>query len=209
MGIPPASKPSTYVPPRNGVGPTLLNSSAQPEAGQYDDLNRSPATTIELRFSPVQTGTDQTTVGHHGYIVVTDNISGKQWKSEAGPTGQRVRGLLPSGFLEAHTREKGDTVKDPTQAATFTTDVPAEEVAARLTKFSDAFSQRKVPYRLPDYLLPGVPESYLRDPPPSTTTSNYYAGAAWEHLTGSLPRLPSGVFAPGWGEHKFDTDSPP
>src|SRR5581483_11111622 len=57
---------------------SIFGDSAQPAAGQYDDLNRSPATTVELRFRHVRfpgydTGYD------HAFIVATDNATGRQY----------------------------------------------------------------------------------------------------------------------------------
>lgn len=37
-----------------------------------------------------------------------------------------------------------------------------------------------------------------------TRNSNYYGGLAWQHLTGSVPKLPDGIGTPGWGDHIRD-----
>jgi hypothetical protein len=47
---------SAYVPPQNGGNSTLLGGNVLPAADLKDDLNRSPSTTVDLRFTPVQTG---------------------------------------------------------------------------------------------------------------------------------------------------------
>ena len=99
MGI--FSKPKRtydYVRPVNSTS-TLLGPSAQPDAGQYDDLNRSPATTVELRFRHFAFPSGETT-RDHAFIVVTDNSTGKQWVHQAGPwgpAGDPIMGSIDAG----------------------------------------------------------------------------------------------------------------
>jgi hypothetical protein len=76
MGIFSSQPTYRYVPPIKAKS-TLLGESAQPDAGQYDDLNRSPATSVELRFRRVGS-LGLTTTRDHAFVVVTDNATGKQ-----------------------------------------------------------------------------------------------------------------------------------
>jgi hypothetical protein len=181
----------------------LLGEGVLPAADLKDDLNRSPSTTVDLRFVPVQSGVGRMS---HGFIVVTDNTTGKQWRSEGMPEGASIRGLMPAGALTASTAElAADQHADGRQAASFATDVPADEVAKRLTAFSSAFSAKRMPYDLP--IAPPVDPYGLAPPRLPVRNSNYYAGAAWDHLTGMLADLPRDVVAPGWGDHRLKVGS--
>lgn len=195
---------SAYVPPQNGSNSTLLGGNVLPAADLSDDLNRSPLTTVDLRFTPVQTGAGRMS---HGFIVVTDNATGKQWRSEGMPEGQSVRGLLPAGALTASTAElDADQRADGRQAASFATDIPAKEVASRLAAFSSAFAAKRIPYGLP--ISPPVDPYGMAPARLPVTNSNYYAGAAWDHLTGTTPDLPRDILAPGWGDHRLKIGFP-
>lgn len=143
----------------------------------------------------------------HGFIVVTDNVTGKQWLSEGMPEGASVRGMLPVGALTASTAElpQGQHAGGR-QAASFVTDVPADEVAKRLTTFSSGFSAKRLPYDLP--ITPPVDPFGMAPPRLPVRNSNYYAGAAWDHLTGSVPPLPRDLVAPGWGDHRLKVGFP-
>jgi hypothetical protein len=200
MGI--FSKPSqtsAYVPPASTS--TLLGDSAQPAAGQYDDLNRLPATTVELRFRRVNLG-GYDTGKDHAFIVVTDNVMGKQWVNQAGPWRAAQKGTF--GFVDASSEEyKKDESRDydaPYKTAgRFSTDASADSVAHKLEGFANRFNENGVPYELPTAQLPMVPPGVAEHT--STLNSNYYGGTAWQHLTGSVPSLPIGINAPGWGDH--------
>ena len=142
-----ANQSAPYVPRPTEGASTLLGDSAQPAAGLNDDLNKSPATTVDLHFAPVLSASGGS---YHGYIVVTDNASGTQWTNEGGPDGARMSGLLPGGHLEASTTKHGPGVGPGSrQAASFTTDAPADQVADRLTNFAQNFTAKKLPYNLP------------------------------------------------------------
>jgi len=179
----------------------LLGAGVVPGADLRDDLNRNPSTTVDLRFRPVEV------VGaggmSHGFIVVADNATGKKWISEGGPGGQSIRGTMPASPLTAST-VGSDAEAQPAgrRTASFVTDVPADEVAKRLTAFSSTFSAKRIPYDLP--IDPPV-DPYGIVPPVHlpVRNSNYYAGAAWEHFTGTVPELPRDITAPGWGDHRF------
>lgn len=54
----------------------------------------------------------------------------------------------------------------------------------------------------PATVLPMIPSS-MQDYFP-TRNGNYYGGYAWDYLTGSVPKLPAGFDAPGWGDHARD-----
>jgi hypothetical protein len=72
-------------------------------------------------------------------------------------------------------------------------------VQRALDGFGAAFNKKAIAYALPDVRIPFMPAN----PHPwfLTPNSNLYGGAAWQFLTGSLPDLPAGVDAPGWGDH--------
>lgn len=211
-----AQKKREYVPRSNAGFSTLLGGWAQPESGQQGDLNRSPATTVDLYFSKVASA-DYNTGSHHGYIVVTDNATGKRWLSEAAPSTNWHR--YPMGTVKAFTTSI-PTGPQPTneelalqgrlnadrdrRVASYSTDLSPEAVAEKLKAFSDGFTRRNIPYQLPRpaLFLPG--QDSLSLPPPLVQNSNYFAGASWEKLTGGLPSLPLSVSAPGWGDHQFD-----
>jgi hypothetical protein len=195
---------SAYVPPQNGSNSTLLGGNVLPVADLRGDLNRSPSTTVDLRFTPVQTGAGRMS---HGFIVVTDNATGKQWRSEGMPEGQSVRGAMPVGALTASTAELAAGQRaDGRQATSFSTDVPAADVARRLAAFSSAFAAKSIPYGLP--ISPPVDPYGLASPRLPVTNSNYYASAAWDHLTGTTPDLPRDILAPGWGDHRVKIGFP-
>jgi hypothetical protein len=201
MGIPfKKQQPSAYAPSKEGDNLTLLGGGALPRADLTDDLNRSPSTTVELHFRPVE-GYDWAS---HGVIVVTDNITGKKWMSEGAANGMKSRGTFPASPLYATTKEQVTQWRpEGRQTASFVTDVPANEVAKRLKAFSDAFSERRLPYDLPIPPINPNPDVWVAPPQLPVRNSNYYASAAWEHLTGSVPRLPSDLTAPGWGDHRL------
>lgn len=195
------SQSSAYVPPQTGGNSTLLGDSAQPAAGQYDDLNRSPATSVELRFRHVRypgydTGYD------HAFIVVTDNLTGEQWVNQAGPWGPDGDPVL--GSLEATTDEyKSGKSRDydaPYKpVARFTTDASPESVKEKLEVFSDRFNRGRTTYELPPVPLLMVPPDVRSRLP--TRNSNFYGGAVWDYLTSSVPKLPDSIDAPGWADH--------
>lgn len=204
MGPPNSKQSSAYVPPQNDSNSTLLGGGILPAADVSDDLNRSPATTIDLRFTPVQSGAGRMS---HGFMIVTDNATGKQWRSEGMPEGRRALGQIPGGALLALTSVLQPNERiDGRPAASFSTDQPAEEVAGRLAAFSSAFTAKRLPYGLP--IIPPVDPYGLAPPRFPVTNSNYYAGAAWQHLTGALPDLPRDVVAPGWGDRRLKVGFP-
>ena len=122
----------------------------------------------------------------HGYIIVTDNATGQQWISQAGPDGQCDSCTVPLllGTIEATTEAYGPGMngydQDYSLAASFTTDVAATQMVNQLSTYSEAFTAQQIPYLL------------------FASNSNTYAGGAWQNLTGSTPALPAGVDAPGW-----------
>jgi hypothetical protein len=199
-------KSSPYVPPLKAKS-TLLGES---EAATSDDLNRTPATTAELRFRhvPLPPGApswaQMKTSRDHAFIVITDNTTGKQWVNEAEPDtlfGDPVLGRIKAGTV---TYDKGYSNYDlPYRTvAQVTTDAPALEAKERLDSFADRFTQNKVDYQLPPDVLPMIPPS-MQDVIPKRN-SNYCGGYAWQYLTGSVPKLPAGFDAPGWGDHTRD-----
>ncbi|MBS0547753.1 MAG: hypothetical protein JSR24_08395 [Proteobacteria bacterium] len=198
MGPPNSKQSSAYVPPQTEGNSTLLGGGVLPAADVRGDLNRTPATTVELRFNPVIGG------NYHGYIVVTDNATNRQWVSEGGPDGVRSSGQLPGGYLTAGTLAKSPGERlGSKSAASFLTDIPADQVAKRLGRFSDNFSARRLAYQIP-ISEPAYPYAIATQEPP-VHNSNYYIGAAWDDLRGEIPSLPRGVSAPGWGDHRRES----
>ncbi len=90
------------------------------------------------------------------------------------------------------------------KAAAFNTDASPESVRKSLDDFGSAFNKKSIPYVLPDARIPFVPPN--RHPLLPTPNSNYYGGAAWQFLTGSVPELPAEIDAPGWGDHRLRED---
>jgi hypothetical protein len=86
--------------------------------------------------------------------------------------------------------------------ARFMTDASPVSVTDKLTAFSDRFNQSGVNYQIPPDVLPLIPHS-MQDVMP-TRNSNYYGGLVWQYLTGSVPKLPGDMDAPGWGDHVRD-----
>jgi hypothetical protein len=203
------SQQSAYVPPQTGGSSTLLGSSAQPEAGQYDDLNRSPATSVELRFRHATPGQYDTGFDH-AFIVITNNQTGEQSVHQASSLGPQGSNLfpLPMGTITATTDPydaKAHGYNQPyRKIAAFNTDASAESVRKSLDDFGNAFNKKAIPYVLPDVRIPFVPVN--RRPIFPTPNSNYYGGAAWQFLTGSVPELPTEIDAPGWGDHRLVED---
>ena len=103
MGIWPKSNPSTaYVPPQSETNQTLLGEGRLPASNLNDDLNRSPATSAELRFRHVvldghDTGFD------HAYMVIAGNHTGEQRIHQAGPLGPRR--LIPLSARNNRSRD--------------------------------------------------------------------------------------------------------
>lgn len=183
-----------YVPPQTGDTSTLLGGGGQPPG----DPDRARPTKVDLHFEPVGTGGGRS---HHGYIVVTDGTTQKQWTTEALPSERRARAILPSGFVQSFVTEGQAAPRASSRhVATFETDVPADQVAGKLSGFSERFNERKIPYDLPINLHY---DPYGLAPPQSPVrNSNYYVGSAWADLTGATPALPPGLDAPGWGDHR-------
>lgn len=199
-------KSSPYVPPLN-VESTLLGES---EAAQSDDLNRSPATTVELRFRHVSLPTKLPpwarvgTSRDHAFIVITDNTTGEQWVNEAGPLSMDGAPVLGTTNATVENYDKNYSNYDvPYKTiARFTTDAPASVAKGKLESFANRFNDNQLDYQLPPDVLPMIP-SNMQDRIP-TRNSNYYGGYAWQYLTGSVPALPAGMDAPGWGDHARD-----
>ncbi len=171
------------------------------------DLNRSPATTVELLFREVtpqgvKTGLD------HAYILLTDNATGEQWINEARPSGPKGDGWFPypMGTVRASGKKYVKEVTGYGQpyhaVARHVTDESTDSIRRRLDDFAESFNKKNIPYSLPDLRVPFV--GFPKNPLFPTPNSNYYAGLAWEHLTGSTPRLPSAVDAPGWRDHLIE-----
>lgn len=187
---------------------SIFGDSAQPAAGQYDDLNRSPATTVELRFRHVRfpgydTGYD------HAFIVATDNATGRQVVHQAGPWGPGGNTILGgiAASTEEYTKDKSRDYGASYRAVSrFQTDASIDAVKRKLEEFSDRFNREQMPYQLPP-MLPMVPRA-TRDRLP-TLNSNYYGGAAWEYLTGTSLKLPDDIDAPGWADHLRAPIGPP
>lgn len=203
MGIFGKPKPTyNYVPPADTPS-TLLGRSAQPEAGQFDDLNRAPATSVELRFRRVAFPGWRTT-RDHAFIVVTDNATGKQWVHQAGPGGPDGDPLLGSIKVDTDVYDKDARGynDDYRTVARFSTDTSPESVAKRLATYGNHFENSGASYQLPPDVLAMVPAT--RQDELSTRNSNYYGGLVWQNLTGKVPKLPSDMDAPGWGDHTRD-----
>jgi hypothetical protein len=114
---------------------------------------------------------------------------------------------MPVGALTASTAElKPHERANGRQATSFSTDVPAEDVAGRLAAFSSAFAAKDIPYRLP--ISPLADPYGLAPPRLPVANSNYYAGAAWDYLAGTTPDLPRDILAPGWGDHRLKIGFP-
>lgn len=202
MGPPTSRTSSAYVPPQKESNSTLLGGGVLPASDVRDDLNRTPATTVELRFEPIARSGG---LFSHGFIVVTDNKSGSRWRNE-GHGEVTMLGTMPGGMLSAST--SNSTVEQANSsklAASFSTDAPADEVAQRLTQYGSAFSAKRIPYTL---AFPPPEDLYGLAPSIPMHNSNYYIGSAWEHVTGGLPRLPPGISAPGWGDHRSKSGRP-
>jgi hypothetical protein len=161
---------------------TILGDGALPVGGEYRDLNRSPATSVELRFRNVildgkNTGFD------HAYIVVTDNQTGTQTVHQASPRGPQGNNWfpLPMGTIDASTEPYGPASTGYGQpyrkVASFNTDASAGSVSQSLDNFGTTFNKKSIPYALPDIRIPFVPPT--RHPSVPTRNSNYYGGAAW------------------------------
>lgn len=164
MGI--FSKPKqtySYVPSVNTPS-TLLGDSAQPETGQYDDLNRSPATSVELRFRRVAFPGWETT-RDHAFIVVTDNATGEQWAHQAGPGGPAGDPVLGAIKVDTDDYKKGARGYDaPYRAvARFTTDASPDSVLGKLATAGDRFQDNRASCQLPPDILPMVPRVMQTD----------------------------------------------
>lgn len=200
---------SAYVPPQNGSNSTLLGGNVLPVADVQNDLNKSPTTNVELRFRHVILG-GRNTGFDHAYIVITDNRTGEQSVHQASPQGPQGSNLfpLPMGTIIATTDPYDSASNGYNQpyrkVAGFNTDASAESVRASLDGFGKAFNRKAIPYVLPDVRIPFVPAN--RHPIFPTQNSNYYGGAAWQHLTGAVPELPTEIDAPGWGDHRLVED---
>lgn len=208
-----------YVPPQAGGIPTLLGDNAMPAPGQNGDLNGSPATSVELRFRHVvlkghdigfpkehDTGFD------HAFIVVTDNRTGAQYVHQASPRGPQGANWFPSALgtviatTDPYNAKSNGYDLQYKKVASFDTDASPEHIRDSLTGFGAAFNMKSIPYTMPDLKLPLVPRN--RHPLIPTPNSNYYGGAAWQSLTGTVPELPQDIDAPGWGDHRLDEDRP-
>ncbi|MBS0538465.1 MAG: hypothetical protein JSR47_06905 [Proteobacteria bacterium] len=208
MGPPNSKQSSAYVPPQTEGNSTLLGGGVLPAADVRGDLNRTPATSMELRFRHVLLDDNKRDTGFdHAYIVVTDNRTHEQSIHQAGPFGGNGAYGFPYalGRIAATTskydQESRGYGQPYRQVAVFNTDTPAEDVLRSLNAYGDAVNKQAIPYTLPDVRMPFVGRP--KNPWFPTPNSNLYGGAAWQFLTGSLPELPDGVDAPGWGDHRL------
>jgi RHS repeat-associated protein len=143
------------------------------------------STTVDLRFREVILG-GVDTGAMHGFIVVKNNLTGKQWVSQGGPDYSVPCAYclvpLPSdqSWTEPYTSSNTGYGQPYVSVSSYTTSMSTDLIVDQLTQFSNQFNSEELPYLYP------------------TPNSNFYAGEAWQNLTGSIPALPSNVNAPGW-----------
>lgn len=141
------------------------------------------ATSVELRFRSVL----GVTPFDHAYIIVTDNVNGGQTISEGSPFGPPGDGSRPvfgsiEASIEPYGKHSSGYTERYTLVASFDADVAATKIVEMLRSFSGEFNKLRIPYLI------------------ESLNSNSYGGPAWEMLTGSIPKLPSNLRAPGWAD---------
>jgi RHS repeat-associated protein len=153
---------------------------------QYENANPpgTNSTTVDLRFRDVILG-GVDTKHMHGFIVVTNNLTGEKWISQGGPNGP-CNCSDPLGSIQSWTERYGpgmsgygDEANQPLDGS-FTTSEPTSDIVGQITTYSAQFNQQQMPY-----------EAW-------GPNSNTYAGEAWQNLTGSVPQAPQGSGAWGW-----------
>lgn len=121
---------------------------------------------------------------------MTDNNNGKQWINQGGPGDpkqvpcDRCFGTWQpdQAWLDSYTPSSRG-YKDPyVLAARIYTNMAAVSVVRQLQQYTAHWNSLGLPYEFP------------------SPNSNTFAAGAWRNLTGSVPALPPGVNAPGYGD---------
>ncbi|HXC55053.1 MAG TPA: hypothetical protein VNU97_07145 [Rhizomicrobium sp.] len=129
------------------------------------------STTVVSHFREVVFG-GWDTGAMHGFIVVRNNLTGKQWVSQGGPSYDVPCAycLLPlpsdQSWTEPYTSSNTGYSQFYVSVSSFTTDLSSDAIVGQLSQFSNEFNSEELPYLYP------------------TPNSNFYAGEAWQNLTG-------------------------
>lgn len=145
----------------------------------YDFLNHGVS--ADLRFRDILYGRGGQIGPDHGFVVVWDPETGREHAFQAYPTWNP----LPVGTLdptsEVYDPDSAGYGTEPAIASTYMTGLPASALMKRLEDYNAAVDKEDFTYV------------------PSGPNSNTYATGAWREITGSIPRLPPNVNAPGYG----------